>query len=113
MKLIRRILILITILLTLGTPYCTIIVLDALSLVPAPRYAHRLGFQFVGIAAGCIMLMMIYFSQNLRNLIFKRRKNRKKHELKSKHSQQQTKKMFRKFREFVQSETIAGENSLI
>ena len=113
MKLIRRILILITILLVLGTPYCTIIVLDALSLVPAPKYGHRVGFLFVGIAAGCIMLMMIYFTQNLRLLILGPRKPQIKREFRPKHNYHCNGETRKKCRSFVPSETMPFSSSLI
>ena len=112
-RLIRRILILTAILLLLGTPYCTIIVLDALSVIPAPRYAHRVGFLFIGIAAGCIMLMMIYFTHNLPCLIFGRKKNRTKYQLRSGRDQEHARDMFKQFGEIVQSEITAGNNPLI
>jgi hypothetical protein len=70
MKLFHRILILISILFILSTPYCIIIVLNSLSLVPAPGYAHRIGFLFIGIAVDCVMLMVIYSTRNVRRLIF-------------------------------------------
>ena len=113
MKLIRRILILITILLVLGTPYCTIIILDALSLVPAPTYGHRVGFLFVGIAACCIMLMMLYFTQNLRPLITGREKTRKKRQLKPKYDYYFRGETLKNCRSFVPNETMAPSSSLI
>ncbi|UJR35009.1 hypothetical protein I4U23_027785 [Adineta vaga] len=87
-KLIRRTLILITSLFILGTPYCAIIVLETLNFVRAPKYTHRIGFLLVGIASGLIMLMMIYFTRNLRRLILRKRR----------------------IREVIQSEVIVAEN---
>lgn len=82
MRLIRRILILIIILLALGMPYCIIITMDALSIVPAPTFGHRVGFLFVGIACGSIMLTMIYFSKNVRQFRAAQARNKKRNELK-------------------------------
>lgn len=62
MKCIRRIFIYVSLLLFLGIPYYILTVFDTVSLIHTSRHAHRIGFAFLGLATGCIMLMMTYFT---------------------------------------------------
>jgi hypothetical protein len=69
MILTRRILILIAILLILGGPYSTFILLELFSIRRAPSYAHRVGFMFIAIAAAFSIITIIYFTRPARKII--------------------------------------------
>ncbi|CAF1006105.1 unnamed protein product [Adineta ricciae] len=109
-KSIRRILILIFILFILSLPDCTIIIFEVFLLVRTPRYVHRIGFSFVGIASGLIMLIMMYYTRNLRRLLFGRQRSRKNKILKLNYSQQETRGTIRKLPEMIYSGIMAYEN---
>ena len=109
-KSIRRILILILILFILSLPDCMIIIFEVFFLVRMPRYVHRIGFSFIGIASGLIMLIMMYSTRNLRRLLFGRRRSRKNKIFKLNYSQQETRGTIRKLPEMINSDIIACEN---
>ena len=67
----QRILILVAVLLVLGGPYSTFIVMELFSIARAPSYAHRIGFMFIAIAAAVSMITIIYFTRSARQMIVK------------------------------------------
>jgi hypothetical protein len=69
MVLTQRILILIGILLVLGGPYSTFILMEVFSIRRAPPYSHRIGFMCISIATALNMLMIIYFTRPARETI--------------------------------------------
>ncbi len=71
MVLTRRILILIGILLVLGGPYSTFIIMEVFSIKRAPSYSHRIGFMCISIAAALSILTIIYFTQPTRKIVKK------------------------------------------
>ena len=65
----QRILILITILLVLGGPYSTFILMEIFSIGRAPSYSHRIGFMFIAIAAAVSVITIIYFTRPTRQMV--------------------------------------------
>ncbi len=71
MVLTQRILILVGILLVLGGPYSTFILLEAFSIRRAPTYAHRVGFMFISAAAALSIITIICFTKPVFEMIVK------------------------------------------
>ena len=67
----QRILILIGIVLVLGGPYTVFILLEMFSIRRAPIYSHRVGFMFIAISGGLSVMVLIWFTQPVRQIIIK------------------------------------------
>jgi hypothetical protein len=63
LALTQRILILIAIVLVLGGPYSTFIIMEVFSIRRAPTYSHRVGFMFISIAAALSIITIICFTK--------------------------------------------------
>lgn len=78
MVLTRRILILIGILLILGGPYSSFVLMETFSIGHAPIYSHRIGFMCISISGALSILMISYFTrsthQMMENFLLKRMK---------------------------------------
>jgi hypothetical protein len=67
----RRILILIAVLLILGGPYSTFIMMELFSIGRAPSYCHRIGFMFIAIAAAVSIFTIIHFTRPTRQMVIR------------------------------------------
>lgn len=78
MVLTRRILILIAILLILGGPYSSFVLMETFSIGHAPIYSHRIGFMCISISGALSILMIGYFTRSTYQMMDKYLFNRMK-----------------------------------
>ncbi len=109
MVLTRRILILVSIVLILGGPYSTFILMEAFSIARAPSYSHRIGFMCISIAAALSILTIIYFTRPIWNIIKKfltiKKRSQQRDELQRLHSSKNIELMFTRMQQIPTENT--------